>query len=153
MINKKKVFMLAAVLILIVFALAACGKPAQTNSGNQGTQEKTSKTTENVAQEKEFTGFLIDQACGVAGKDLGGNNIVEQPGKHTKDCAVVCNGSGYGISVKNDDGTYKYYKFDKKGSEIAAEIINKTGKKDNISISAKGADDGDTIKVSSIAEK
>lgn len=64
---------------------------------------------------------LMDADC--AGKA----EAMKAPEKHTKSCAMMCSKAGYGAVV---DG--KFVKFDKHGSELAKEAIQKSDKKDNL---------------------
>ena len=64
---------------------------------------------------------LMDADC--AGK----KDAMAAPEKHTKHCAMMCSKSGYGAVV---DG--KFVKFDKHGSDLAAEAIKSSEKKDNL---------------------
>ena len=65
---------------------------------------------------------------------------------------------GYGIKVKQDDGTYKFYKLDSKGSyyhssgQSEAKSLLTSLKKDTTTVDVKGTLDGDTLVVSSIEE-
>jgi hypothetical protein len=92
----------------------------------------------------ELTGWLIEKSC--SGTD--------DPAKHTKECCLMkdCAASGYGITLKQPDGSFKFYKFDQKGHNLAAVYLKKTNKKDNLTISVKGVWDGDILKVTSFAE-
>ena len=109
-----------------------------------------------VAQET-FTGYVIDQKCGISGVDVqNGSDLSKLADKHTLSCAQMpaCTASGFGMSIKQADGTYKYYKFDSAGSKLALDsIINKTTKADNLLVEVKGAMSADTITVASIVEK
>ena len=82
-------------------------------------------------------------------------NMHDDPEKITKECILMpeCAASGYGISVKQADGTYKFYKFDGKGQELAKDILAKTQKNAGIRIIASGILNGITLKVSALSEK
>ncbi|HEY2322217.1 MAG TPA: hypothetical protein VGJ82_05060 [Thermoanaerobaculia bacterium] len=70
---------------------------------------------------------LMDASCS------GKADLLASPEKHTKHCAMQCVKSGYGAVV---DG--KFVKFDKHGSELAAEAIKKTDRKDNLRADVTG---------------
>jgi uncharacterized protein YxeA len=108
---------------------------------------KVTTLTEKIIQPPvivELTGWLIEKSC--SGTD--------DPAKHTKECCLMkdCAASGYGITVKQPDGSFKFYKFDQKGHNLAAAYLKKTNKKDNLTISVKGFWDGEILKVTSFAE-
>lgn len=113
------------------------------------TQEQTSELEgpqqiQNVNTEQVLEGILIDSDC----------SGTSTPEKHTKACNLMpgCAASGYGIDVKQADGTYKFYKFNDNGQKIAKDILNKTTRTANLTIRAKGTLQGTTFKVSSIEE-
>ena len=96
-------------------------------------------------------------ACGTGGTSADGFNLNTEPEKHTVACMLApgCAASGYGIEI--NEGTsaaknYVYTKFDKKGNELAAKLLKKTKKTDNVSIEVRGVKEGDIIKVSSLKE-
>jgi hypothetical protein len=65
-----------------------------------------------------------------------------------------CAASGFGIFMKTQDGPYTYYKFDKKGSDIAfKDIVSKTTKKDHLLVDVTGKLQNQTITVDRIVEK
>ena len=64
---------------------------------------------------------LMDAGCSTK------KDVMAAPEKHTKHCAMQCSKSGYGAIV---DG--KFVKFDKHGTELAAEAIKATDKTDNL---------------------
>ena len=125
----KKVFVLVTVLLAMVFTVV-------------------------YAADKEYKGYISDVLCGTNGKDPAGNDLTKNPGKHTLACmkADACATSGYGIFMKNEQGSYTFHKFDMKGSEMARkEVIDKTSKKDGIKIKVKGDLQADgTLMVKSI---
>ena len=92
-----------------------------------------------------FNGYIIDQHC------FG----IMDPSKETKECLTMngCESSGYGIAIKQDDGKYKFYKFDDKGHNLVKDILSKTRKKDSFSVTSKGTQVGEIIKILSISEK
>lgn len=96
----------------------------------------------------ELTGWLMDQCCSVKTKD---------PAKHTRMCNMMesCAASGYGIIVKFADGSYKFYKFDENGQNLAKDYLESTPKEDNLTITVKGIMDiaAGILKVSSFQER
>ncbi len=145
------------VLFSILFAMSACGM-AHDESGKTAS---TASTAAGAVVEAEYSGYVIDQKCGLAKMedmkmDMDGADIAKNPEKHTNQCNLMeeCSKGGYGISIKQEDGSYKYFKFDENGSKLAKEqIVEKTSKKDNLLVNIKGKIEGDTITLSSITEK
>lgn len=164
----KRILIISAVVVAFLFILSACaGTPSQTTqspaTSNQPSATAATTTapqasaTAATAAGGTFTGYLIDQKCGLQGIDIqDGTDITKFPEKHTLSCALMpmCIASGYGLSIKQSDGTYKYYKFDANGSSLAkSTVIDKTSKNDNLLVEVKGTLNGDTITVTAIAEK
>ena len=75
------------------------------------------------------------------------DKVKGDPDKHTTQCLIMCEKSGYGILL--EDGTY--LKFDKAGNEKALEALKATDMKDHIRVSVKGQRDGDSVKVETLA--
>ena len=102
--------------------------------------------TEATAQaEQTLEGVLIDKHCFAFG----------EPETDSVECLRMktCEESGYGIAVKQSDGTYRFYKFDELGQSIAKTILRNTLKENNIVVVAKGIVEGETIKISELKEK
>lgn len=92
-----------------------------------------------------LTGVLIDKHCFAYG----------EPETDSVECLKMkaCEASGYGVAVKQSDGTYRFYKFDDKGHGIAKTILQNTLKENNIVVEAKGIVDGEIIQVTELTEK
>lgn len=82
---------------------------------------------------------VVDVQCSARSK--------ADPAAHTKECAMKCAKSGFGIYTP--DG--KFLKFDAKGNEEVMDALKKTDKKDNLKVNVKGEQSGDTIKVESLS--
>jgi hypothetical protein len=133
----KKVLMLLVVLVVIV-GLCALAFGAKTEM---------------------FKGYLADVLCatqpnGIAGD---GTKMKTEAEKHTVACALAppCAASGFGLEINEGTATaknYVFYKFDKKGSDLAAKILKNTNKKDHVSVEVKGMKEKDMIKVTSMKE-
>jgi len=72
--------------------------------------------------------------------------VAEAPDAHTRECAVKCEASGYGILT--DDK--KFLKFDAAGNKEFAATLKSSAKKDHLRVDVSGEVQGDTLKVSSI---
>ena len=107
---------------------------------------------------KGYTGYLVCQSCGETGQsmDCDGVDIRKCPEMHTVNCLrmYTCVTSGFGIFIKNTDGSYRYCKFDKKGSDLAYKnIVAQTKKTDHLQVEVTGKLLNDTISVESISER
>jgi hypothetical protein len=81
---------------------------------------------------------LVDSMCA--------RKVAEKPDAHTKDCAVKCAGSGFGILL--EDGTL--VKLDKAGNEKAMAALKATEKTDTLRVNVTGERSEDTITVKTI---
>ncbi len=82
-----------------------------------------------------WNGTLVDVMC--KGKDLA---------SHTRDCAVTCAKSGFGLVMA--DG--KFVKFDESGNARAFAMLKKSKKEKDLKAKVTGTMDGDTMQVSAI---
>jgi hypothetical protein len=81
---------------------------------------------------------IIDTQCSAKAK--------ANPDAHTRDCALTCAKSGFGILDK--DGNY--LKFDAKGNAEAMKLLQNTSKKDHLRVSVTGEQQGEIIQVQSL---
>jgi hypothetical protein len=81
---------------------------------------------------------LIDKNCS--------RKAAANPDAHTRDCALQCASSGFGILSK--DG--KFLKFDSSGDQETLKLLKATDKKDHLRVTVDGDEKGDTIAVKSI---
>ena len=82
-----------------------------------------------------FTGTLVDVMC--KDKDLA---------SHTRDCALSCARSGFGLVLS--DG--KFLKFDESGNAKALAALKASKKQSDLKAKVNGAVDGSVLKVASI---
>lgn len=82
-----------------------------------------------------WNGTVVDVMC--KGKDVA---------NHTKECALSCAKSGFGLVTS--DG--QFYKFDETGNAKALAALKKTSKDKDLRATVTGTMDGDVIKVDSI---
>lgn len=89
-------------------------------------------------------GILMDNMCIGKFKAKGYDGAKT----HTKTCALMepCKDSGYAII--NEDG--KVVKLDSKGNELAVKALEGTDKEKELTVSAEGKLDGDTLAVESL---
>jgi hypothetical protein len=88
-----------------------------------------------AAAAETFSGTVVDVMC--RGKDLAG---------HTRDCAVTCAKSGYGLVTPEG----KFLKFDESGNARTLAALKKLSKEKDLKAKANGTLDGDVLKVESI---
>jgi hypothetical protein len=82
-----------------------------------------------------WSGTVVDVMC--KGKDVA---------NHTKDCALGCSKSGYGLVTS--DG--QFYKFDESGNAKALAALKKSTKDKDLKATVTGTMDGDVIKVDAV---
>ena len=82
-----------------------------------------------------WNGTVVDVMC-------KGNDVAN----HTKDCALKCSKSGYGLVTS--DG--QFYKFDESGNAKALAALRKSAKDKDLRATVSGTMDGDVIKVDGI---
>lgn len=82
-----------------------------------------------------WTGTLVDVMC--KGKDLAG---------HTRECAITCAKSGYGVVLS--DG--KFLKFDETGNAKTLNALKSSTKEKDLKAKVTGTKDGETIQVESL---
>ncbi len=88
-----------------------------------------------MAFAESWNGTIVDSGCKT--KDLA---------SHTKQCALGCAKSGFGVVLA--DG--KFVKFDEAGNAKAVEALNATKKTNDLKGKVTGKLDGDVIKVETI---
>src|SRR5436305_11945205 len=88
-----------------------------------------------LAAGETFSGTVVDVMC--RGKDLAG---------HTRECAVTCSKSGYGLVTA--DG--KFLKFDESGNARTLTALKKSAKEKDLKAKVAGTLDGDVLKVQAI---
>ena len=81
---------------------------------------------------------IVDTQCSTKAK--------ADPDSHTRDCALTCAKSGFGILDK--DGNF--LKFDDKGNQEALKILHSTSEKDHLRVNVSGSKDGGVIHVQSV---
>ncbi len=72
--------------------------------------------------------------------------VASTPDSHTRDCALKCAASGFGI-VTSDQ---KFIKFDANGNRQILTALKASDKKDHLRVNVTGDVQGDTMKVQSI---
>jgi len=81
---------------------------------------------------------LVDVNCS--------KKVASNPDAHTRECALKCAASGFGIVTKDN----KFLKLDAAGNAEVVNALKASDKKDHLRVDVKGDVEGDTLKVSSI---
>jgi len=68
------------------------------------------------------------------------------PDSHTRECALKCAASGFGIVT----GGQQFLKFDAAGNKQVTEVLKASTKKDHLRVDVTGDVQGDTLKVTSL---
>jgi len=89
-----------------------------------------------LALADSFSGTVVDVMC--RNKDLAG---------HTRECAVTCAKSGYGLVTA--DG--KFLKFDESGNAKALATLKKLTREKDLKAKVTGSLNGDVLKVDSLS--
>ena len=107
-----------------------------------------------AADGKTYKGWVVDQLCASKGIAADKTDLKTSPQNHTVMCALMppCIASGYGIYVDKGDGSFEYYKLDKKGSDLALGILKNETKKDHVQLEVNGTLKGDTFQVKTLKE-
>ena len=88
-----------------------------------------------TALAESWSGTVVDVMC--KGKDLAG---------HTRQCAIGCSKSGYGIVF----GHGKFVKFDEAGNAKTLEALKASTKEKDLKAKVTGKLDSDVIQVESV---
>lgn len=81
---------------------------------------------------------LVDVGCSAKAK--------AKPDAHTRDCALACAKTGFGIVTPDGE----FLKLDAKGNEQAIDALKSTTKSDHLRVTVNGTHKGDTIQVTSL---
>jgi hypothetical protein len=72
--------------------------------------------------------------------------VADAPDSHTRECALKCQASGFGIITSDK----KFLKFDATGNKEITEALKASTKKDHLRVDVTGDVEGDTLKVTSV---
>jgi hypothetical protein len=82
---------------------------------------------------------IVDTQCSTKAK--------ANPDAHTRECALMCAKSGFGILDKSGN----FLRFDAKGNQEATKLFQNSSKKDHLRVNVTGTTEGSTIHVQSIS--
>jgi hypothetical protein len=74
------------------------------------------------------------------------SKVAANPDTHTRECALKCAASGYGIVTEDQ----KFLKFDADGNAKMKDALQASDKKDHLRVDVNGDVENDTLKVKSI---
>jgi hypothetical protein len=74
------------------------------------------------------------------------NKVADTADAHTRDCALKCEKSGFGIVTEDK----QFLKFDADGNAKILKQLKSSKETDHLRVNVKGDVDGDTLKVDSI---
>lgn len=99
------------------------------------------------AADSRFAGFLVDRSCAENYKAQG--MPLETLQNHKKECALneSCSHDGYALCSKG-----QWYFLDKKGNELARQLLKTTHTKEGHFVFVSGNADKDQIKVATMRE-
>lgn len=152
----QRILCILTLALILLLVLTGCGgevtpsvTPSETPTATPTPSPTPSPSPSASNGLKTINGYLVDQKCGLAGKDTNGNDMTAHPEKHTVKCLKTKShaDSGYGMEIRQSDGSFKFYKFDKASSNmLKRQIVDKTEKTDDILIAVRGTmNDDDTI--------
>jgi uncharacterized protein YxeA len=106
-----------------------------------------------------YKGYISCVRCGTSPTGIAGDgtNMKTDADKHTVACMTEpeCAASGYGLEINEGTAMAKnfvFYKFDKKGSDMAAKILKNTKRKSGVLVEVKGMKTKGMITVTSVKE-
>lgn len=119
----------------IVFIALACILSVSVSYGQKAKKSASSSS---------WTGYIVDKMCKTDVPYTKGAG-------HTKECLLAedCISTGFGLATA--DG--KWIAFDKKGSDMAANLIKTSKKSKDFLVVVNGKMKGSTIEVASIKDK
>ena len=81
---------------------------------------------------------VVDKNCS--------SKVAANPDAHTRQCALKCAASGFGIVTKDQ----KFLKFDASGNAKIKEALQNSSEKDHLRVDVSGDVENDTLEVKSI---
>lgn len=82
---------------------------------------------------------VVDKNCS--------SKVAANPDSHTRECAMKCAASGFGIVTQDQ----KFLKFDSDGNAKMLEALKASNKKDHLRVDVTGTVENDTLKVTSLS--
>ena len=133
--------------ILTALLLTGCGATANAEIAEvreTQTEVKTQKADVSSGQYDTFFGVLMDECC----------SDIEDPAFHETNCMFMegCRESGYGLDIRQEDGSWVFYMFDEAGQQLTLDYLEQTERVDGLYVTVTGTMENEVIKVISIEE-
>jgi len=104
----------------------------------------------------QYSGYLSDVMSAELnnGKTADGLDLHTNPEKHkvVNMKSLPSAMSGYGLFIKGSDGKFSFFRFDKRGIDLAKNLLKKTKKTNSVSVNVRGELKDNILYVESIAE-
>ncbi len=118
-------------------------KPVGEAAGKPVSRTDTKRIEDKDTEEQSILiGVLIDEHC---------FGLID-PEKETKVCLQMdeCESGGYGIAVKQQNGEYRFYRLDRHGHDLAAQLLEISSEDGTLRLRVKGSIEGSIIKAQSV---
>lgn len=133
--------------ILTALFLTGCGTSVNASVAEPvktQTEVKSETTDISRGEYDTFFGVLMDECC----------SDIEDPAFHETNCMFMegCRESGYGLDIRQEDGSWVFYMFDEAGQQLTLDYLEKTERVDGLYVTVTGTMENEVIKVISIEE-
>ena len=135
------------ILILTALFLTGCGTSVNASVAEPvktQTEVKSETTDTSRGEYDTFFGVLMDECC----------SDIEDPALHETNCMFMegCRESGYGLDIRQEDGSWVFYMFDEAGQQLTLDYLEQTERVDGLYVTVTGTMENEVIKVISIEE-
>jgi len=133
--------------ILTALFLTGCGTSVNASVAEPvktQTEVKSETTDISRGEYDTFFGVLMDECC----------SDIEDPALHETNCMFMegCRESGYGLDIRQEDGSWVFYMFDEAGQQLTLDYLEQTERVDGLYVTVTGTMENEVIKVISIEE-
>ena len=133
--------------ILTALFLTGCGTSVNASVAEPvktQTEVKSETTDVSRGEYDTFFGVLMDECC----------SDIEDPALHETNCMFMegCRESGYGLDIRQEDGSWVFYMFDEAGQQLTLDYLEQTERVDGLYVTVTGTMENEVIKVISIEE-
>ena len=133
--------------ILTALFLTGCGTSVNASVAEPvktQTEVKSETTDVSRGEYDTFFGVLMDECC----------SDIEDPTLHETNCMFMegCRESGYGLDIRQEDGSWVFYMFDEAGQQLTLDYLEQTERVDGLYVTVTGTMENEVIKVISIEE-
>ena len=133
--------------VLTALFLTGCGTSVNASVAEPvktQTEVKSETTDVSRGEYDAFFGVLMDECC----------SDIEDPALHETNCMFMegCRESGYGLDIRQEDGSWVFYMFDEAGQQLTLDYLEQTERVDGLYVTVTGTMENEVIKVISIEE-